>query len=61
MYIQDYLEDFMSYDEMEEFAEWPKYWNTLHGEVCKISVTSKIREDIPKMVKLWREGNEGRA
>jgi hypothetical protein len=68
MYIKDLLQMHLSLSESEKFAEWaigkdykkfqghdwPTLWNELHGDIFTIDPSSKILDDMPKMIELWR-------
>lgn len=70
MSLRDIVEYYLDEDEAEEFALWAfgdgyrnwfgsirhlRAWNKLHGEEMLLKQDDDPREDIPKMIVLWKK------
>lgn len=70
MHIRDHIEMHLSIEDAEKFALWAFgdefrtidlqhegyiYWNKLHGEDLLLKCDGRPIDDIPKMIKLWKD------
>lgn len=67
MMVRNYIEHLIG-DQAETFAKWafgpdfkkiyssemPEAWNKLHEDKLKLFMGGRIKEDIPKMIEIWK-------